>query len=731
MANRLATETSPYLLQHKDNPVDWYPWGAEAFELAASEDKPIFLSVGYSSCHWCHVMEHESFEDPQVAQALNDSFISVKVDREERPDVDAAYMAAVQLSSGRGGWPMSVFLTPDRKPFLAGTYFPKEDRQNQPGFLTLLANVAKAWSERRSELQKAADEFSDALAEALSRSAPESHSKLDVALLGQAVAALASDFDQEHGGFGGKPKFPPHSAIEFLLAYALRPDSDAKLRELAIAMALITLERICLGGIHDHVGGGFHRYSTDERWLVPHFEKMLYDNALMLGNLAWGARIAMQLDQRLASLFIRVAERLVEWLEREMMSPEGLFYSAIDADSEGEEGRFYVWPESEVRSLLGDSSADFISAYGLMLEGNFEDEATGVRTGFNIPHLTEDDEGRFEGQLEGLLAARAGRTRPETDTKALVAWNGLAIIALAEAGAMSLAEHAADVILSTTANYGSLPHQICQGMASGEAFLDDYAAFTLALLKLAEFRDPSGTSIDQGSPYYAQAEMLCKQMVERFYDEVSAGFFYTSDRHEQLFGRTKPVFDQPIPSASSMAARCLIRLGDYDRARETLVSALGWMERAPGSTEGMLLAAMEMVDAADAVSETAPAVASAAAQVEVSLDSRELVAGPDGWAVSEVVLLIPDGLHINGFDPPARWLTPTALEIEGVRSEVSYPEAKDHGYDGRTTIPFRVQLPSGRADAEFGLLVKFQPCTDSECLLPVEQSFDCRIIGSI
>src|SRR5579862_9126398 len=284
MSNRLARETSPYLLQHKDNPVDWFPWGSEAFAKANTEDKPVFLSVGYSSCHWCHVMEHESFERDDVAAVLNESFVSIKVDREERPDVDEAYMTAVQLSSGRGGWPMSVFLTPDKKPIFAGTYFPRENRGQQAGFLTICGQIAHLWKTKRSEIEENAGQFANGLIETIARRAPAASAPFDEEFLANGVKALASDFDQEHGGFGGAPKFPPHTAIDFLLHYAARSSAPEDLRELALGMALATLEQMALGGIRDHVGGGFHRYSTDAEWHLPHFEKMLYDNALLAQN---------------------------------------------------------------------------------------------------------------------------------------------------------------------------------------------------------------------------------------------------------------------------------------------------------------------------------------------------------------------------------------------------------------------------------------------------------------
>jgi uncharacterized protein len=732
MPNRLAEETSPYLLQHKDNPVDWYPWGPEAFQKALSEDKPVFLSVGYSSCHWCHVMEHESFEDDEVAQILNEGFVSVKVDREERPDVDEAYMTAVQLSSGRGGWPMTVFMTPDRKPFITGTYFPKEDRDGHSGFVTLLKNIRQAWTTRRRELQKAAEDFAEHVEDALRREPPKGEGKFDEEMLANAVQAQAADFDRQNGGFGAAPKFPPHTSLEFLMAYALRTAAKQDLREAAAAMALLTLEKMCLGGIHDHVGGGIHRYSTDDHWLLPHFEKMLYDNALMLGNLAWGARFGMELDQRLAMLYMRAAERLVNWMQREMTSPEGLLYSALDADSEGEEGKFYIWTEAEINEVLGDRTAAFKAAYNVTPEGNFHDEATGQLTGANILHLNEDDEGRFEQDLQMLEEAREKRVRPGLDAKAIVSWNGLAISALAEAGAISLAEAAAKAILDAEQQHGSLPHQITGGKVSGDGFLDDYACFIWGLIKLAEVIDPEGSvHVDEGSPWLVHGKRLLDQMIERFYDEEDGAFFYSSSSHEELFGRTKPVFDQPVPSGNAVAIRCLVRFGDFHRAARSVSALLGWMEKVPQATEALLLAATELLDANQElpaeVVQPIVAAPSIQANVLVSLSSRELRAGSDGWADGEVVIEIPEGIHINTSDPPARWLTPTSVEVQPLKGEVEYPRGSDYGYEGRTVIPFRVKLPEGKGAEEFEVRVKYQPCTDRECLLPAEKAMEAVV----
>lgn len=384
MSNRLANSSSPYLRQHAENPVEWFEWGEEAFASAREQAKPIFLSVGYSSCHWCHVMAHESFEDFEVASVLNRGFVSIKVDREERPDVDEAYMTAVQLQSGRGGWPMTVLMTPDGDPFFAGTYIPKDDRGQYPGFLSILRQIEELWTRDRPKVEGAARDFRDSLEEALRRSAPEAAQPLDAAFLTRAIETIAAEFDPVHGGFGGAPKFPPHTTLQFFLAAAespiLAPEICAKAKE----MAHFTLEQIALGGLHDHVGGGFHRYSTDAVWLVPHFEKMLYDNSLLLGNFARAARQSVGSRRE---LFESAAKGIVRWFREEMQTPDGLFGSALDADSEGAEGKFYVWSKAEIESVLGESADKFCREYGITEEGNYRDEASGRRTGANIPHL--------------------------------------------------------------------------------------------------------------------------------------------------------------------------------------------------------------------------------------------------------------------------------------------------------------------------------------------------------
>ncbi len=793
MPNRLAHETSPYLLQHKDNPVDWYPWGDEAFAKAETEDKPVFLSVGYSSCHWCHVMEHESFEDAGVAAILNKHFVSVKVDREERPDLDGAYMTAVQLSAGRGGWPMSVFLTPDRKPFFAGTYFPKDDRGEYPGFRSILNQIASAWPTKRKDLQKSADEFAVVLAEAITQSAPESSATLDIEFLGNAVKTIASHFDPVYGGTAGAPKFPPHTGLDFLMRFALMAEVPDELRQASVGMALLTLEKICLGGIQDHVGGGFHRYSTDERWVLPHFEKMLSDNALLLGNLARGAMIASQLDERLYVLFYRSMSGIVAWVLSEMTSPEGLFYSALDADSEGVEGKFYVWTSAEVRSLLDaaeggktpngsplDRTSEFLRVFSFSDEGNFADEATGQKTGENVLFLTEELGLEQMDDLAVLAEAREKRVKPGLDDKAIVAWNALMISSLVEAGiGIGEAERGTMTLLTYEKRHGSLPHQIAKGQTSGPAFLDDYAYFAHALLGLAALYEEveAGRLEMQGerpegalssAQWRSEATRVISEMVARFYDDERGGFFYTSVDQEELFGRTKQAFDQPLPSPNSVAIRCLIEVGDLERAGKSLQAFLGWMEKAPTATEGLYIAAMELLSIADLGSRISDRSVDSSFDVDrstpgenslnpvggiegsavqgidseggvheikratlpeviVRLEAKELRAGGDGSAVGRVVIEVPEGLHLNSSDPPARWLVPTTLTFEGIRAEVAYPAATNDRYEGRVEIPFTVYLPTGESGADFEIVVSYQACTEAECLAPAEKRFSAVV----
>ncbi len=540
MPNRLAQETSPYLLQHRDNPVDWYPWGEEALGRARSEDRPILLSVGYSACHWCHVMERESFEDPETAAYMNAHFVNVKVDREERPDVDAIYMEAVQSMTGHGGWPMTVFLDPAGVPFYGGTYFPPDESRGMPSFRMVMEAIVHAWANQREEIREKAPGTRDRLA---AISALEPRSELPGAdELASAVTRLLGDADRRNGGFGGAPKFPSASALELLLA---RGGSEER------AVVEETLDAMLAGGIYDQVGGGFARYSVDAVWLVPHFEKMLYDNALLAAAYLHGWQVLGHERYR------RVCEETLDWMLREMRGPEGGFYSALDADSEGEEGRFYVWTPEQIRAVLDPEAADAVIAhYGVSAGGNFE--------GANILHLAggaaAEPPAGLDAARKALYEARAKRVWPGLDDKRLTSWNALAIAALAEAGAVlgrpdyleAAAGCAAFVLGNMRGTNGRLLRTYKDGDARLNAYLEDHAFLLEALLTLYE-------STFEAS-WFESARALAETMLDRFGDPERGGFFSTSNDHEELIARRKEIGDHPIPAGNSAAALGLLRL---------------------------------------------------------------------------------------------------------------------------------------------------------------------------
>ena len=559
--NHLAGETSPYLLQHARNPVEWYPWGEEALGLAKAENKPIFLSIGYSACHWCHVMERESFEDREVAAILRANFIAVKVDREERPDLDEIYMTAVQLMTGNGGWPLNVFLTPDLKPFYGGTYFPPEDRYGRPGFGKLLEHVAQTWAENAKSVQRSADELTRAIRDTVARSTG-SLGSLDASLPGQAAQQLEQDFDQEWGGFDRAPKFPPSGAIGVLLRQHAHT-GDEKLLE----MATTTLDRMAYGGMYDQLGGGFHRYSTDGKWLVPHFEKMLYDNALI-------ARVYLEAWQvTRKALYRRVATEILDYVLRDMSDPSGGFHSSEDADSEGEEGKFYVWTADEIKDVLGNEAGVFFCEYyGVTDVGNFEgrsilhvpwDSAEFARRNGLPTNELEERLGLLRGELR---KARSKRVRPGKDDKVIAAWNGMMISALArgyqvlgEERFLKAAIGAADFVLTEMVREGGLLRTY-RGKGGGEdyragklpAYLDDYAEVAGGLIDLYE------ATFDLR--WLDAADRLAGRMSADFWDEEDGGFFFTSADHKNLLARTKPVHDGAVPSGNSTAALVLLRL---------------------------------------------------------------------------------------------------------------------------------------------------------------------------
>ena len=566
MANRLAQETSPYLLQHRDNPVDWYPWGEEALGRARELDRPILLSVGYSACHWCHVMERESFEDAETAAYMNEHFVAVKVDREERPDVDAIYMEAVQSMTGHGGWPMTVFLDSDGVPFYGGTYFPPDESRGMPSFRMVMEAVLDAFENRREELRERAPETRVRLG-AIGAVEPSDEAP-GGELLETAIAVLGEASDMELGGFRGAPKFPPSSALELLLARGVEEPVER------------TLDAMMAGGIHDQIGGGFARYSVDARWLVPHFEKMLYDNALLAGAYLHGWQALGHERYR------RVCERTLDWALREMRGPEGGFYSALDADSEGEEGRFYVWKPDEIEAVLGEGARAVAEFYGVSEAGNFE--------GSNILHLAggaaEPEPDGLEAARQALYEARGERVRPGLDDKRLAAWNALMLGALAEAGAalgredyLGAARECAEFVLRDLRDDdGRLLRTYKDGEGRLNAYLEDHAFLLEALLTLYE------ATFEQR--WFEHAQALADTTIARFGDPERGGFFSTSDDHEELIARRKEIGDHPIPSGNSAAAMSLLRL-------EALTGERSYGEQAEGVLRLFAKAAPRQPDA--------------------------------------------------------------------------------------------------------------------------------------
>jgi uncharacterized protein YyaL (SSP411 family) len=595
--NRLAKEKSPYLLQHAENPVAWYPWGEEAFELAAKENKPVFLSIGYSTCHWCHVMAHESFEDEEVARLMNDAFVNIKVDREERPDIDGVYMEVAQMITGRGGWPLTIIMTPDKKPFYAGTYIPKEGRYNMLGMLELVPRIKELWETDQANIDEVIGKIEQTLSDSSSTGLKDDLTLKDVDL---AYSHLSQRFDEERGGFGSAPKFPsPHNLLLVLRYWKRTRD------ERALYIVEKTLQKMRLGGLFDHLGFGFHRYSTDAEWLLPHFEKMLYDQASLM--MAYTEAYQITKKQEYAD----VVRDIFEYITRDMTSPEGAFYSAEDADSEGEEGKFYTWTQDEIKDVLKEDVASiFMQVYNIHEEGNFEDEATREKNGFNIPHLSDSvnvDTKMTRQELEILLGTartnlfirRERRVRPSLDDKILTDWNGFMIAALAKAALVigdkkyvEVAEKALTFILDTMLDENQgLYHRYKEGDVVIGAFLDDYAYLVWALLEMYEatFKPE----------YLEQAKILTMDLIENFWDEKDGGFFFTSTHSEELLVRKKDAYDGAMPSGNSVAALNLVRLARFlgdpkleAKAAETIKAFSGIVPRAH-SGFSMMLSALE------------------------------------------------------------------------------------------------------------------------------------------
>jgi hypothetical protein len=618
MANRLVDETSPYLLQHAHNPVDWYPWGPEALARAQAENKPIFLSIGYAACHWCHVMERESFEDAATAEDLNRDFVAVKVDREERPDLDQVYMAAVQAMTGQGGWPMSIFLTPDGKPFYGGTYFPPQPAHGMPAFRQVLAGVARAWRDEPLEVVAAGTRLVDALVQ--QQAGPSTGDAPTRALLDTASAAIEANFDAANGGWGGAPKFPQPMTIEYLLR---RATTTGDPRPLAVARR--SLDAMADGGIRDQLGGGFHRYATDAIWLVPHFEQMLYDNAQLAR--VYTHAFAATGDTRYAE----VATGTLDYIARELATADGAFAASQDADTEGVEGKTFTWTADEIRDVLGDDAAAFSDAYGISDHGNWE--RTNILSRVAPPTGDPAAEARLAASRAKLLERRATRPQPARDDKALAAWNGLAIGAFADASRylpggeryLGIAKRAADAIISGLVRAdGRLGRSWKDGRSTGDGVLEDYAHLADGLIALYE------ASSDDG--WFSIARSLADTILSRFADP-SGGFFDTADDHEALVTRPKDVQDNAIPAGSSMAASVLLRLAAltgetrYRQAAERAIATVTtYLARYPTGFANWLSAAHLAVE---------------------GIDELAVVGEPDDPATRELVAVAYEGFRPN------------------------------------------------------------------------------------
>ena len=742
--NRLISESSPYLLQHARNPVDWYPWGEEAFEKARKENRPIFLSVGYSACHWCHVMERECFEDEGIAKLLNEHFVSIKVDREERPDVDEVYMLATQLMTGRGGWPMSVFMTPDGKPFFTGTYFPREQ------FASLLSQIADAYANRHAEIREAADQFAVKLRQAAAgQFKPGPLPSEDVAA--DAIRSLEGRFDRRHGGFSQKPKFPPYNDLLLLMDDYARTDSES-----ALGMVTRTLDEMALGGVYDHLGGGFHRYSTDERWLLPHFEKMLYDNAML-------ARVYAQAWELTKNpLYRQRAADTLDWVLRDMRDKDGGFYSAVDADSEGEEGKYYVWTRAEILRILGEDLGDvFCQVYNVAEDGNYADEASGRRTGTNVIHLqrplselaaemgVSDIEKPMAKARGKLLAVRGKRVAPGLDDKVLTGWNGLMIGSLAycgrvlgEDGYTKAAASAADFVLKHLTKDG-LHRRYRRGEAGVSAYLEDYAFLANGLLDLY---DATGEK-----RWLDASRKLADEMLEGFHDSDDGGFYSTSHDGEQLLVRMKDAYDSAVPSSNGAAAEALLRLhrlagnSDYrDKAVETFKALSSAIARSPASASTLVRSL------ADYYAEVGPTVAArperrAPATVQKGPVTASLTTSPpaaDGAEEVQVVVQIQPGWHINSHEPVQDYLIPTSVSVSGpgiTAGEASYPpgelvtvgfsQESVSVYEGEVTlrVPFQRTKTPDEKRVRVTVRLSYQPCDDTTCLAPAEMALSAEL----
>ena len=714
--NRLIHETSPYLLLHAHNPVEWYPWGDEALARAKKENKLIFLSVGYSTCYWCHVMEREVFSNPEIAAVMNKDFINIKIDREERPDLDEIYMTATQLLMQRGGWPNSVFLTPDLKPFYAGTYFPPTDMPGRPGFPTILDAVHEAWVTREAEVIESASQISDTIELATSRGFTAlAATPLDRSLTTAALDYLRTTYSHAYGGFGGAPKFPSPANLEFLLSEYERVSDESLLK-----MVTYTLDMMAYGGMYDQIGGGFHRYSVDAKWLVPHFEKMLYDNA----QLAKVYLHAYQLTQE--DRYRRIAEEIFSFIFREMTAPEGGFYAALDAETDAEEGKYYVWTADEIQKILGKKgAARFAGVYGVDKGPNFEGNSV-----LYVPKgaAAEDTLKEVESAREKLLTTRFDREYPLLDTKIIVNWNGLMIDALAygyqvlgKERYLIAASKAAQFILSTLKKPdGELCHTYTAGVVKQDVYLDDYAFFVQGLLGLYQ-----ATGDEE---WLNSAKELTDAMIQLFWDNKNGGFYYTKADAKHLIVRTKKPYDSAIPSGNAVAVANLLTFGtDYlGYAEETLRIFAKSMSQSPSSFMYMHFALNRYLTAGEEVGTAIPSFVSATAEVNA-----------ENKGIYDVMLQldIATGWHINANPAGQDNLIPTTItvntEISLEIADVAYPKGRStrfefsseslNVYEESLTIPLRLkQKPNTKHDKNVPITLQltYQLCNETECLLP-------------
>jgi uncharacterized protein YyaL (SSP411 family) len=767
-ANRLAKETSPYLLLHAHNPVDWYPWGPEAFAKAKAEDKPIFLSVGYSSCYWCHVMERECFQDAEIAKLMNEKFVCVKVDREERPDVDQIYMSALQALSNGGGWPMSMFLTPDGRPFYGGTYFPPRERDGIPAFPAVLRGVSEAWRDQRKEVDKAANELTEIVKRANSSAAARRKVALSRDMLIECRARLAEQFDPDFGGFGydpdatRRPKFPEPSNLVFLLDQNRRTPANPVARRLntdprlkgpdPLAMVLTSLDHMARGGIRDHLAGGYHRYSVNRSWTVPHFEKMLYDNAQLASVLIEAFETTHDLRWR------REAESIFAFVARSLTSPEGGFYSALDAETEGDEGGYYVWTRDEVERILKDAKDSdlFARVYGLDRMPNFEKDRyvlfrpRGIKEQAEALETTPEVlEQKLAPMRAKLLAVRDKRPAPLLDDKVLTSWNGLMIAAYADGYRVfkddayrQAAEKAADFLLARLRTPdGRLLRTYRAGQAKLGAYLEDYAFLIHGLLRL------HAATGDKAR--LAQARELTDRMLAEFTDKKDGGFFYTADGHETLLARTKDPYDSAIPSGNSVAIRSLIALSTatgearyLEEAGKALDAFSPIMGQSPVGVPLMLVGLGEYLDARPADGATQKGAARTdplglssdnvvTAKAEVAREARVT---PGGEVSIKVTVTTKPGWHIYANPVSSETLKPTVVNLttneaanlggveypQGTKKALAGQDEKVGVYEGSVVVNAQVRIDKstkpGPLDLE--LKVRYQACDDRACLAP-------------